>query len=85
MGGFLCLIGIFFIVLGLTLLPPDKDLIVAAALLIVFGFAIMVIFVFWELHHPFALLPKIMLKNKKLVFALLSGLFNFSLSTPITF
>lgn len=84
-GGFLCLIGIFFIVLGLTLLPPDKNLVVAASLLIVCGFLIMVVFVFWELHHPFALLPKIMLKNSKLVYALLSGLFNFSLSTPITF
>lgn len=85
MGGLLCLLGIFFIVLGLTLLPPDKNLVVAASILIACGFILMVIFVLWELHHPFALLPKILLKNKKLVCALISGLFNFSLSTPMTF
>lgn len=84
-GGFLCLFGIFFIVLGLTLLPPDKNLIVAAIILIISGLALMVILIFWELHHPFALLPKILLYNKKLVNALLGGLFNFALSTPMTF
>lgn len=58
---------------------------VGAAILIVVGLGILVGFVFWELYHPFALLPRILLKNSRLVYALLAGLFNFALSTPMTF
>ena len=46
---------------------------------------IIVAFVFWELHHPFAILPKGILTNPKIVLSLVAGMLNFTMMSTVSF
>lgn len=84
-GSIVVLVALLAMVLGLTLVPPDRELVPWAVGFIVFGFLALVGFVFWELKHPFPILPPGILKNRMVICSLLAGLWNFALITTVSF
>lgn len=84
-GGVIILVGLICLILGFTFIPPDKGATTMGIILACIGAAIVVAFVFWELHHPFAILPRSLLTNKKIILSLCAGLFNFMLITTVSF
>lgn len=84
-GGVIILAGLISLVLGMTVVPPQNNQEVLAGIMLALGVILIVLFVVWELYHPFAILPHSILKDYKIALSLLSGLFNFALITPISF
>lgn len=63
-GACFVIIGLIQVILGCTLIPPDKHLTSVGITCVITGLLTLVAFVFWELNHPFAILPKKLLTNK---------------------
>lgn len=84
-GGVIVMAGLICLILGLTFLPPARDNQLLGGILVATGLLILVLFVLWELRHPFAIIPKILLKNKTIMLSLGAGLFNFSMITTVGF
>jgi len=84
-GGCLILLGLILLILGFTFLPPDRNNLTLGIVAALIGLGFLVWFVFWELRHPFAILPRGILTNDKIVYSLLAGLFNFALITTVGF
>lgn len=84
-GGLLILLGLVLLILGFTYLPPDRENLTLGVVAALAGIACLVWFVFWELRHPFAILPRGILTNQKIMYSLLAGLFNFALITTVGF
>ncbi|CAL6081257.1 Multidrug_MFS transporter [Hexamita inflata] len=80
------------LILGLTYIPPKlvdgilsyKTLVLGICLAIG-GVALIIFFVWWELRHPFAMLPRGILTCKKIVLSLIASLFNFAMMTATLF
>ncbi|CAL5994406.1 Multidrug_MFS transporter [Hexamita inflata] len=92
LGGFIIMISLIVLIMGLTYIPPEseegiihfKNLPLGIGLT-VGGLALLVFFVWWELRHPFAMLPRGILTNKKIVLGLIASLFNFAMMTATLF
>lgn len=85
LGGILVLVALIILILGFTFIPPDQGKTWLGVVLVLVGIALLVLFVFWELRHPFAIIPRKILMDKRLIFSLLGALLNFALITPVTF
>ena len=86
-GGVLILLGFICLILGMTLVPPEngKTSCILGGCFLGIGILILVGFVFWEGHHPYAIMPKGLLRNKKIILALCAGFVNFAMMTSMTF
>ncbi|CAL6044139.1 Multidrug_MFS transporter [Hexamita inflata] len=92
LGGFIVMTALIVLILGLTYIPPKlvdgilsyKTLILGICLAIG-GVALIIFFVWWELRHPFAMLPRGILTCKKIVLSLIASLFNFAMMTATMF
>ena len=84
-GALMVLLGLIQLILGFTFIPPDKDALALGITLVFTGVGTLVAFIFWEMHHPFAILPKGLLQNKKVMYSLVAGLFNFLMLTTVSF
>lgn len=63
-GGLLVLIALVTLILGFTFIPPDRNNVPLGVVMTIIGIGLLVGFIFWELNHPFAILPAKVLKNK---------------------
>ena len=84
LGAFLILASLIMLILGLTWLP-DSDTQTNGIILIVVAIALIIFFVFFELKFPYAIIPATILKNRKIIFSLLSSLFNTALLMTVSF
>lgn len=84
-GTVLILLSLIVMIMGLTFIPPEKGAVAMGVVLFLLGIGGIVGFVFWELKHPFAILPRAILTNKKIIYSLLAGLWNFALIVTVSF
>ncbi|TNJ26660.1 Multidrug MFS transporter [Giardia muris] len=84
-GALTILASLILLVLGLTFIPPARGFIALGISLCICGIGGIVGFVFWELQHPFAILPRSILTNKKIMYSLVAGLWNFALIVTVSF
>ncbi|CAL5990735.1 Multidrug_MFS transporter [Hexamita inflata] len=92
LGGFIVMAALIVLILGLTYIPPklvdgilSYKTLVLGICLAVGGVALIIFFVWWELRHPFAMLPRGILTCKKIVLSLIASLFNFAMMTATLF
>lgn len=84
-GIIMVLVGLAVLVFGLTMAPPKMHAQVVALVCIPCGFVLVGLFVVWELWHPFSILPRVLLTNVKLMFAMVAELLFYTLSMSLTF
>ena len=84
-GSLLILIGLVLLILGITYIPPEKNNIILGGCCVSIGIMVIVLFVWWELRYPFAILPRSLLMSGKSSFSLLAALFNFAMLTSVSF
>ena len=65
------------LILGLTYVPVSSHRNVGIILIVV-GVVLLVVFVLFEARQPYALIPLIIMRNRKMIFSLLSALFTYA-------
>ncbi|CAL6107547.1 Multidrug_MFS transporter [Hexamita inflata] len=84
-GGLLLMCSLIILILGFTYIPPSKNSLVLGVSLTAGGILMMVFFVFWEFRHPYAILPKMILTNKKIMCTMGASLTNFAMMAATLF